>query len=106
MLHLVAPCIEDYGHGAKLITMLRDAGENIDWRQVQKDEPNAPAVLTSEMPPEPSGQPGWEYHRWVLRMAGWRAYRDAHGRPVLPPVCHFLFYVKLVELSWLKFFSL
>ena len=52
MLHLVAPCIEDAGHEAKLVTMLRDAGENIDWRQVQPDEPDAPPVLNNEMPPE------------------------------------------------------
>ena len=93
MLNLVAPCIAHYGQEAKLVTMLRDAGENIDWRAVQPDEPDAPPVMTSEMPPEPSEQPEWDYHRWVLHMAGWHAYRDEQGRPVLPPVCDSLFYL-------------
>ena len=93
MLNLVAPCIADHGHEVKLVTMLRDAGENIDWRSVQPDEPDAPPVLISEMPPEPLEQPEWDYHRWVLRMAVWHAYRDQHGRPVLPPVCDSLFYL-------------
>ncbi|XP_078175182.1 uncharacterized protein LOC144568685 [Carex rostrata] len=26
-----------------------------------------------------------DYHHWVLRMVGWHAYRDEHGRPFLPP---------------------
>ena len=52
MLNLVAPCIEDKGHGAKLVTMLRDAREDIDWRKIQPDEPDAPPVLNSEMPPD------------------------------------------------------
>ena len=94
MLNLVAPCIESHGHEAKLVTMLRDAGEEIDWRKVQADESDEPYVRASEMPPEPSEQTGWDYHRWVLTMTGWHAFRDKHGRPVLPPVCHFLFYVK------------
>jgi len=88
MLHLVAPCIERHGHEAKLVTMLRDAGEEIDWRKIQGNEPGAPLVMASEMPPEPTGHPVWDYHRWVQSMTGWHAYRDVHGRPVLPQVCH------------------
>ena len=96
MLNLVAPCIEDKGHGAKLVTMLRDAGEDIDWRKIQPDEPDAPHVLNSEMPPEPSGRPEWDYHRFVLSTAGWHAYRDEHGRPFLPPVCDSLSYLSFI----------
>ena len=95
MLNLVAPCIEDNGHEAKLVTMLRDAGENIDWRKIKSDEPDAPPVQTSEMPPTPTEQPGWDYHHFVLTMTGWHAYRDEHGRPVLPPVYDTLFYLFL-----------
>ncbi|XP_078180782.1 uncharacterized protein LOC144574647 [Carex rostrata] len=69
ILNLVAPCIEDYGHEAKLVTMLRDAGEDIDWRKIKADEPDAPPVLNSEMPPTPTKQPEWDYHPWVLRVS-------------------------------------
>ncbi|XP_078181603.1 uncharacterized protein LOC144575345 [Carex rostrata] len=84
MLNLVAPCIENHGHEAKLVAMLRDAGEKIDWRRVQAAEPNEPFVRASEMPPEPSEQPEWDYHRWVLGISGWHTFLDEHGRPVLP----------------------
>lgn len=43
--------IEDHGHQGKLITMLLDAGENIDWRAIDETEPNEPLVRVSEMPP-------------------------------------------------------
>ena len=91
MLNLVAPCIESHGHEAKLVTMLRDTGEEIDWRRVQADEPDAPPVMACEMPPEPSEQPEWNYHRWVLGMTGWHAFLDEHGRPVLPRYVIFYF---------------
>jgi hypothetical protein len=98
MLNMVAPCIEGHGHQAKLVTMLRDAGEDIDWRRVQRDEPDEPAVHASQMPPVPTSQPEWDYHRWVLSMSGWHGFFDEHGRAVLPQVWHFLFYVKLVNI--------
>ena len=63
MLNLVAPCFEGHGHEAKLVAMLRDAGEDIDCRRVQRDEPDEPAVHASQMPPEPTSQPEWDYHR-------------------------------------------
>ncbi|XP_078170103.1 uncharacterized protein LOC144564374 [Carex rostrata] len=54
VLNLVASCIEDHGQSAKLVTMLRDAGEEIDWSKVQKDEPNAPpGPAYMAPPPEP-----------------------------------------------------
>jgi hypothetical protein len=86
MLYYFAPCIEGHGHGAKLITMLRDARENIDWRKVQRDEPGAPPVMAAEMPPEPAEQPEWDFHRWVLSMSSWHAYFGEYGRPCLPQV--------------------
>ncbi|XP_078152710.1 uncharacterized protein LOC144547901 [Carex rostrata] len=84
MLNLVAPYIESHGHQAKLVTMLRDVEEEIDWPRVQADEPDVPPVMASEMPLEPLEQPEWDYHRWVLSMSGWHAFRDKHGRVVLP----------------------
>ena len=46
-----APRLEDVGYDGHVINMLRDAGENINWREVDGFEPDAPAITPSvEMP--------------------------------------------------------
>ena len=54
--------LEDVGYDGHVINMLRDAGENINWREVEGFEPDVPAVLAAEMPSPPREQPQWDYH--------------------------------------------
>ena len=83
-----APRLEDVGYDGHVINMLRDANENINWREVDGFEPDAPAITPSvEMPSPPGEQQPWDYHQWVLSTAGWQAYYDDDGRLVNPEVC-------------------
>ena len=60
MLEHTAPVVEVGGWEGRLIGMLRDAGENINWREAIKttrrnpDQPPVP-IYASEMPPPPVG---------------------------------------------------
>ena len=83
-----ANVVEDAGHGGKIIGMLRDARENINWREIDPQEPDPSPVLMDDMPSSPDSHPEWDYHRWVLSDIGWTAWYDEHGRPVQPHVCH------------------
>ena len=78
--------IEDAGSGGRVISMLRDARENIDWRAVNPDEADAAAVFTRDMPSPPRVDADWDYYQWVLSNSGWTAYYNSEGRPVQPPV--------------------
>jgi hypothetical protein len=80
------PLIDDAGQSGRTINMLRDARENIDWRAVEPDEPDAPLVCTQDMPSPPRLDADWDYYHWVLSNSGWAAYYNSEGRPVQPPV--------------------
>lgn len=86
MLQDHAQLIEDAGSGGRVISMLRDAGENIDWRAVDPDEQDAPPVFTRDMPSPPRLDGDWDYYHWVLSNSGWAAYYNSEGRPVAAPV--------------------
>ncbi|KAF3320116.1 Serine/threonine-protein [Carex littledalei] len=79
-----ANAVEDAGHGGKIITMLRDAGENINWREINPIEPDPEPIIGQEFPPSPDSHPEWDYHDWVLSNVAWQAWYDEHGRPVQP----------------------
>lgn len=62
MLHHTAPIVEDSQFDGRLIGMLHDAGENINWREIKKDSPapNEPnqereLVYADDLPPPPEG---------------------------------------------------
>ena len=59
MLEHTAPVVETGGFEGRLVGMLRDAGENINWREIQ-DTPRNPnyqpeAIYAHDMPPPPAG---------------------------------------------------
>jgi hypothetical protein len=62
MLHHTAPIVEDSQFDGRLIGMLHDAGENINWREIKKESP-APnessrervLVYDDDLPPPPEG---------------------------------------------------
>ena len=59
MLEHTAPIVETGGFDGRLVGMLRDANENINWREIQKTprDPNYQRVpvYADEMPPPPGG---------------------------------------------------
>lgn len=80
--------VEEAGHGGQIVSMLRDARENINWQEVDGTEPDAVPVALSDMPPSPETHPEWDYHRWVLSMSGWEAFYGEDGQPIQSQVCH------------------
>ena len=59
MLEHTAPVVETGGFEGRLIGMLRDSGENINWREIQKTPRNPDyqpqAIYAPDMPPIPAG---------------------------------------------------
>lgn len=59
MLEHTAPIVETGGFEGRLVGMLRDAGENINWREIPKvpRDPNyqPEAIYAHDMPPPPGG---------------------------------------------------
>ena len=59
MLEHTAPIVETGGFEGRLIGMLHDANENINWREIQKTprDPNyqPQAIYAHDMPPPPAG---------------------------------------------------
>ena len=59
MLEHTAPIVETGGFEGRLVGMLRDAGENINWREI-KSTPRNPdyqpeAIYSHDMLPPPAG---------------------------------------------------
>ena len=112
MLEHTAPIVETGGFEGRLIGMLRDSGENINWREISSAprDPNyvLEAIYAPDIPPPPPGNyklilkvlhtqwfvltqltfnyadddSGWAFHNWVLNTQGWNAYRNKYGVPV------------------------
>jgi hypothetical protein len=62
MLHHSAPIVEDSQFDGRLVGMLHDAGENINWREIKIDSPvpnqpnqEPPLVRDRDLPPPPAG---------------------------------------------------
>ena len=59
MLEYTAPVVETGGFDGRLIGMLRDSGENINWREISAAPRNPNhervPVYADEMPPPPTG---------------------------------------------------
>jgi len=59
MLEHTAPIVETGGFEGRLVGMLRDAGENINWREIQSAPRNPDyqrvPVYGDEMPQAPAG---------------------------------------------------
>ncbi|KAF3320111.1 Serine/threonine-protein [Carex littledalei] len=87
MLQHSAPIVEDSGWDGRLVGMLHDAGEDINWREIKAppldpEQPGDP-IYAAEMPPPPADDDsGWAIHQWVLNNNAWNAYYNEHGVPV------------------------
>ncbi|XP_078149467.1 uncharacterized protein LOC144544787 [Carex rostrata] len=84
MLEHTAPIVETGGFEGRLVGMLRDAGENINWREIQSAPRNPDyqrvPVYGDEMPQAPAADDsGWAFHDWVLNTQGWDAYKNKYG---------------------------
>ena len=59
MLQHTAPMVEDSGFDGRLVGMLHDSGENINWCEIEPTplDPDQPrvAIYGDEMPPPPPG---------------------------------------------------
>ena len=59
MLEHTAPIVETGGFEGRLVGMLRDAGENINWREIKSAlrNPNyqPEAIYSHDVPPTPAG---------------------------------------------------
>jgi hypothetical protein len=59
MLQHSAPIVERGGFDGRLVGMLRDANENINWREINRAPRNPnyqrEAIYADDMPPPPAG---------------------------------------------------